>query len=406
MGYLTAKQLSEKWEISERRIVKLCNENRINGAIKNGMVWLIPEDTIKPSDKRNKVSKYINTQKRIMIINFDNSIGYLLIPLLQKEGYIVEGMYNENVNSEVDIQSWKVDYEKKDEIITVLEDMNKYYEHLIFIDIGNKIIKNKDLIIKEFAKKMNCESAIILVNDSSKARTKLEEKLSKKLIEDIGVRINALNITAPLEKDIIINYSEIAEDVLGLITKFKNTTGINITTDGGYLELNKDRRTKHLDIGRFYRAIISYFKALNKESYMWCASTMLEDEWTEEPLEMNFRVNNLESANRGANIERIFIFSKSKIKEFKENKTLKIYMQSNVKTMFVDLDEVRSREPELLEIVGEGWDGIDKTTLLVDLPVGDEKRGYISKNKDEVNKAYNCFQSLKKYAKDLKEILK
>ena len=57
MGYLTAKQFSEKWGISERRIIKLCKESRIEGAIKNGMVWTIPEDTIKPSDKRSKISK-------------------------------------------------------------------------------------------------------------------------------------------------------------------------------------------------------------------------------------------------------------------------------------------------------------------------------------------------------------
>ena len=55
MGYLTAKQFSEKWGISERRIIKLCKENRIDGAIKNGMVWLMPEDTLKPSDKRRKI---------------------------------------------------------------------------------------------------------------------------------------------------------------------------------------------------------------------------------------------------------------------------------------------------------------------------------------------------------------
>ena len=69
MGYLTSKQFSNKWGITERRIIKLCQENRITGAIKNGMVWLIPEDTMKPSDKRSKIAKYINTQKRVMIIN-------------------------------------------------------------------------------------------------------------------------------------------------------------------------------------------------------------------------------------------------------------------------------------------------------------------------------------------------
>ena len=81
-------------------------------------------------------------------------------------------------------------------------------------------------------------------------------------------------------------------------------------------------------------------------------------------------------------------------------------MQSSINTMFVDYDEVLQKEPELLEVVGDGWDGIDTDTLIVDLPEGSEKRGYISKNKKQVMKAYTAFQRLKEYAKDLKQILK
>lgn len=121
---------------------------------------------------------------------------------------------------------------------------------------------------------------------------------------------------------------------------------------------------------------------------------------------MQFRVTNLEVANRGTNVERIFIFSKDKIKEFKNNKTLQIYMQSNIHTMYVDYDEIYNKEPELLKILGNGWDGINNDTLIVDLPSGRETRGYISKNKQEVKQAYHCFQEFKKYAKDLKEVLK
>lgn len=133
---------------------------------------------------------------------------------------------------------------------------------------------------------------------------------------------------------------------------------------------------------------------------------MLEDEWIESPQEMKFRVLNLEVANKGVNVERIFIFSKNKIKEFKKNKTLKIYMQSNIKTLYVDYDEIKEKNPKLLKTVANGWDGIDKSTLIVDLPEGEKERGYISKNTKEVMEAYDCFQELKKYAKDLKKILK
>lgn len=408
MGYLTAKQFSEKWGITERRIIKLCKENRINGAIKNGMVWLMPEDTIKPSDRRNKISKYINTQKRIIVINFNNEIAYSLMPLLKKEGYIVEGICSSKAIEEriKDVKYWTANYDNKSELEQILKETDKYYDGLIFIDIEKDQSKNKEWLIKEFVKKMNCESAITLVNTIENSKDKLEVKLAKELKEDIGLRINAINIDAPIKGNVIINYNEIAEDVLELSTKFKNTTGISITTDGGYLEFDKEGRTNSLETGKFYRTITNYFKSLTKESYMWCASTMMEDEWTEEPLEMDFRVQNLDAANRGAKLDRIFIFSKDKIKEFRENKTLKIYMQSNINTMFVDYDEIRTKKPELLQIVGDGYDGIDKNTLIVDLPARKKYRGYISINKDEIQKAYDCFQELKKYAKDLKEILK
>lgn len=404
MSYLTAKQFSEKWGITERRIIKLCKENRISGAIKNGMVWLIPEETMKPSDKRSKIAKYINTQKRVMIININHPIASNLIPILKKEGFIVEGTYNTKIENE-DIKTWKINYENKKDIEQLMKETNKYYDALVYIDLDKSSL-NKELLIKEFSKKMNCDSSIVIVNNIENSETKLEKIHSKQMNNDIGVRINSINIVAPLEKNILINYEEIAEDVVCLLTKFKNTTGQTIITDGGYLEFDKNGNTENLETGKFYKAINNYFKNLTKEDYMWCASTMLEDEWTEEPLEMQFRVANLEAANRGANLERIFIFSKSKIKEFRENKTLKIYMQSNIKTMFVDYDEIKEKAPELLKIVGNGWDGINQDTLILDLPETAEQRGYITINKEEVQKAYNCFKKLKEYSKDLKEILK
>lgn len=404
MAYLTVKQFSEKWGITERRIIKLCKENRISGAIKNGMVWLIPEETIKPSDKRSKIAKYINTQKRVMIVNIDNQIGNSLIHILQKEGFIINGICNSEMKQE-GIKTWKVDFEDKKEIEKVINESNKYYDALVYIDLAESS-SNKEILINEFSKKMNCESSIVLVNSAKNTKQKLEEQYAEKLNKDVGIRINSVSINAPLEKNILINYEEIAEDIACLLTKFKNTTGQTIVTDGSYLEFDENGNTEGLETGKFYRAIINCFKRLNKEDFMWSASTMLEDEWTEEPLEMQFRVVNLDAANRGANLERIFIFSRNKIKEFKENKTLKIYMQSNIKTMFVDYDEIIEKEPELLDIVGNGWDGFNQDTLILDLPEGSAQRGYISINKKEVQKAYDCFKKLKKYSKDLKEVLK
>jgi len=383
MGYLTAKQFSEIWGITERRIIKLCSENRINGARKTGMVWEIPEETLKPSDKRSNIYKYINIEKKVMVVNVKEELKEYLLELLNKEGYIAEF---EDVN-------------------TIKDNLDKYYEGLIYFGVNN-LDKNEETFIMNFSTKLNSESSIVVVDCNNPIRNKIEQKLANKFENEIGLKINALLLDIKNEKDCLINYDEISADIISLLLRFKNTTGVAITTNGGKIEFNKEKRTEDLEIGKFYKAINNCFKKLNKESYLWCASTMLEDEWTDSPQEMKFRLINLEVANRGANVERIFIFSKDKIKQFRNNKTLKIYMQSNIKTLFVDLDEIKDKNPKLLETVGNGWDGIDTNLLIADLPETSKQRGYISKNTKEVMEAYNCFQELKKYSKDLKEILK
>lgn len=52
--YMTVQDAAKLWEISERRIQKLCEENRIDGVVRLSRVWLIPKDANKPADGRKK----------------------------------------------------------------------------------------------------------------------------------------------------------------------------------------------------------------------------------------------------------------------------------------------------------------------------------------------------------------
>jgi hypothetical protein len=54
MEFISAKEASEKWGISERRIQKLCEEGRIPGVFRFGRSWAIPKDAEKPRDARRK----------------------------------------------------------------------------------------------------------------------------------------------------------------------------------------------------------------------------------------------------------------------------------------------------------------------------------------------------------------
>lgn len=54
MEYMSCAEAAAKWSISERRVQKLCEGNRIPGVSKFGSVWLIPKDAEKPKDQRYK----------------------------------------------------------------------------------------------------------------------------------------------------------------------------------------------------------------------------------------------------------------------------------------------------------------------------------------------------------------
>lgn len=53
--YLTIKQVAERWNITPRRIQKMCADGRISGAIKFGRDWAIPQDVDKPVDKKGYI---------------------------------------------------------------------------------------------------------------------------------------------------------------------------------------------------------------------------------------------------------------------------------------------------------------------------------------------------------------
>ncbi len=52
LAYMTASEAAEKWSISHRRVITLCQENRIPDVAMLGNMWIIPKDATKPIDGR------------------------------------------------------------------------------------------------------------------------------------------------------------------------------------------------------------------------------------------------------------------------------------------------------------------------------------------------------------------
>lgn len=99
MNYIKVSQVAEKWGLSARRVRILCQENKIEGVIRKGNLYMIPENAQKPADGRRKTSRRAISFERIEELKAELDTRR---PLTQgelerlNEEFMIEFTYNSN----------------------------------------------------------------------------------------------------------------------------------------------------------------------------------------------------------------------------------------------------------------------------------------------------------------------
>lgn len=99
MNYIKVSQAAEKWGLSARRVRILCQENKIEGVIRKGNLYMIPENAQKPADGRRKASRQAISFERIEELKAELDTRR---PLTQgelerlNEEFMIEFTYNSN----------------------------------------------------------------------------------------------------------------------------------------------------------------------------------------------------------------------------------------------------------------------------------------------------------------------
>ncbi len=185
LSYISAKEAAERWNISQRRVAILCSEERINGAMMVGNMWIIPSTAEKPIDKRTiryekqkkvelkpfvkwvggkgqlieQLEKHIPTNGEKVLTKYAEPFvggGALLFNILSK--YNFESLYIGDTNAEL-INAYNVVKNNVEELIKKLADMQlafvpmdengrKYYYYTAR-DKFNSLILNKDTAIEK-----------------------------------------------------------------------------------------------------------------------------------------------------------------------------------------------------------------------------------------------------------------
>lgn len=190
VNYISAKETSELWGISQRRVAILCSEGRIPNAEMVGNMWLIPKESKKPDDGR---STRIFNEERVKpflkwaggkgqllseIRNYypaelGNSInkyaepfvggGAVLFDILNN--YDLDEVYISDINAEL-INTYLIIKNNIDELVAVLQTMQNAYlpknteerreYYLAKRDLFNDLIINGD-------KSFNIEKAALMI---------------------------------------------------------------------------------------------------------------------------------------------------------------------------------------------------------------------------------------------------
>ena len=149
LSYMSAKEAAERWNISQRRVAILCSEERIQGAMMVGNMWIIPSNAEKPIDKRTiryekqkvvelkpfvkwvggkgqlveQLEKYIHADGEKTLTKYAEPLvggGALLFTILSK--YSFESIYISDINAEL-INAYNVIKNNVDLLIIQLFEM-------------------------------------------------------------------------------------------------------------------------------------------------------------------------------------------------------------------------------------------------------------------------------------------
>lgn len=189
MNYITTKQAAEKWGISQRRVRVLCEQGRIEGVIRTGKSFSIPEEAKKPLDARFKELTLIELYEKIeqRKQELDNCR-----PLTQgelerlNEDFMIEYTYNSNA-----IEGNTLTLRETAMVLrglTIDKKPLKYHleaiQHRDAFDYVCSLVSEK----VKLNEKIICEIHAIVLND---------RKMERGVYRNVPVRIMGANHTPP-----------------------------------------------------------------------------------------------------------------------------------------------------------------------------------------------------------------
>lgn len=183
----------------------------------------------------------------------------------------------------------------------------------------------------------------------------------------------------------------------------KFATDVVAETHGSLRRLALMKQTPELTAGAYYTFLLPLIEAACAGSSIWAISTMMTVEWTDDPYEVRFLRANLEAADRGVAVERIFVVASDQFASILDNPAVRAQVDHPaITTLVVIRERLEATDVRLLGRIGPGLIAFGEELVVVDRHNEDGRaRGYGTYLADEISSWKRTYLELREHATDL-----
>jgi hypothetical protein len=205
---------------------------------------------------------------------------------------------------------------------------------------------------------------------------------------------------------LISNYLAIPEPELARV---KNS--VIATARDDLSRLATEKSSGELPSGEYYSWLLPMLGKARQGAVIRALSMMMDCEWDDSEPERRFIQENIDAAERGVVVERVFVSTSAVMLQAIEKMPavrpqLAFQQPSNLKGFFVDHSYLERSDAGLLKKLGDGFIDIDGRVALVDLhSIDGSARGEVTMRQAELSKLRDIHDQLLVHARVLNESL-
>jgi len=323
---LTVEQISKKWGISSRRVRELCSLKKIDGVIKIGRSYLIPDDAEHPHVKKEKTNHSISENSILIICKNDNIVAKAIAHNFMINEYTV--YCNKNLLPLVKNHKIKQ--------FSLKNISNANFKLIIFVDEYFEI-----------------ES---LQNNNNIAYIGLKKQKNCGILQIIYDKINFANLT--YHGKIFFSESGIIKEIYNLLQmKIENKINLPLFIEIPNISEKQDLIKNFSSIQDSYNFFIDQYKTFDKDDKYYTVAIFNDVEFSDSNQELDYLKHAINALEKGVQAHIIYIYDEATLPIVCKHFSTKLYINhinDNSGIYMISKKDVEKLNSEYLSYIDQG----------------------------------------------------